>query len=118
MLQAQPGVPWPTHRFTTSVGRRLEFPAHFLFGVGLPVSSFLQHFLNIYGLKMHHMGVNYVLYIACFVTMYEAYPGIRPFSSFFHHLFYFSVQMHGQVAYSCGGAVVYMRLGQPLPKMK
>ncbi|KAE8790381.1 hypothetical protein D1007_35339 [Hordeum vulgare] len=96
---------------------RVVFDNHFIVGFGLPVSSFLRHFLNFYSLQMHHLGLNSVLYIACFVTLCEACMGFRPFMSFFRHLFYFRAQMHGQVAYSCGGTMVYKRLGRPLPKM-
>ncbi|KAE8810739.1 hypothetical protein D1007_12541 [Hordeum vulgare] len=92
-------------------GERIVLGTHFLVGFGLLMSSFLKQFLNFYGLQMHHLRVNCVLYIVCFVTLCEAYLGIRPFPSFFRHLFYFRAQMHDPVSYSCGGVVVYRRLG-------
>ncbi|KAE8812693.1 hypothetical protein D1007_10265 [Hordeum vulgare] len=67
---------------------------------------------------MHHLGVNAVLYIVCFVTMCEAYLGIRPFPTFFPHFFYFHNQKHGTVDYSCSAAVIYRWDGPPMPRMK
>ncbi|KAE8811913.1 retrotransposon unclassified [Hordeum vulgare] len=46
-------------------GERVVFGTHFHVGFGLPVTSNLRCFLNYYGLQMHHLGVNSVLYIAC-----------------------------------------------------
>ncbi|KAE8794216.1 hypothetical protein D1007_31096 [Hordeum vulgare] len=70
---------------------RVVFTSHFLIGFGLPTSSFLHHFLQSYGLQMHHLVVNFVLYIMCFLTLCDAYLGIRPFPSFFLHFFYFRI---------------------------
>ncbi|KAE8766208.1 hypothetical protein D1007_63092 [Hordeum vulgare] len=75
-------------------------------------------FLDFYGLQMHHLVPNSVLYLACFVTLCEVYLGFWPFPSFFCHIFYFRVQMHGAVWYSCNGMVVYRRSDCLFPKMK
>ncbi|KAE8769262.1 40S ribosomal protein S5-1 [Hordeum vulgare] len=99
-------------------GEHVVFGTHFLVGFGLPVSLFLRHFLDYYGLQMHHLGVNSVLFIACFVKLCKAYLGIHPFPSFYHHFFNFRAQMHVPVVYSCGGAMVYKRLDHPLLKIK
>ncbi|KAE8795010.1 hypothetical protein D1007_30209 [Hordeum vulgare] len=66
---------------------------------------------------MHHLGVNVVLYISCFVSLCEGYLGLRPFPLFFHHFFYFRTQKHGSVPYSYGGAMIYRRSGLPFPAM-
>ncbi|KAE8805574.1 hypothetical protein D1007_18240 [Hordeum vulgare] len=92
-------------------GELLIFASHFLVGFELPASSFLRHFLQSFGLQIHHVGVNVVLYITCFITMCEAYLGNRPFSTFFPHFFYLCSQKHGAVDYSCDGAVIYRRNG-------
>ncbi|KAE8786618.1 hypothetical protein D1007_39527 [Hordeum vulgare] len=67
---------------------------------------------------MHHLGVNAVLYVACFVTMCDGYLGIRPFPTFFPHFFYLRSQKHGMTDNSCGGAVIYRRNGPPMPRMQ
>ncbi|KAE8817933.1 hypothetical protein D1007_04285 [Hordeum vulgare] len=84
----------------------------------MPTSSFMQHFLQSFGLQMHHVGVKFILYVACFVMLCEAYLVIRPFPSFFPHFFYFHSQKRGTMDYSCGRAVVYRKNGPPLPRMK
>ncbi|KAE8797642.1 hypothetical protein D1007_27109 [Hordeum vulgare] len=91
--------------------------AHFLVGFALLVSGFFQRFLASYGLHMYHMGVNAIMYIACFVTLYEGYLGLRPFSSFSRYFLYFRSQKHKNdgTSYSCGGAVVYRQRGPSFP---
>ncbi|KAE8801238.1 hypothetical protein D1007_23133 [Hordeum vulgare] len=93
----------------------MVFVAHFLVGFALPVSGFFRCFLASYGLQMHHLGVNAILYIACFVTLCEGYMGLCPFSSFFRYFFYFLAQKHKNngAPYSCGGVVVYRWRGPP-----
>ncbi|KAE8813553.1 hypothetical protein D1007_09255 [Hordeum vulgare] len=73
------------------------FATHFLIGFGLPASSLMQHFLRSFGLHMHHLGVNAILYITCFVTICEANLGICLFPNFFPHFFYFRSQKHDAV---------------------
>ncbi|KAE8770691.1 hypothetical protein D1007_57525 [Hordeum vulgare] len=67
---------------------------------------------------MHHLVVNVVWYIACFVMLCKAYLGIRPFPTFFPHFFYFRSEKHGTVYYSCGSTVIYRWNGPPFPRMK
>ncbi|KAE8812983.1 hypothetical protein D1007_09743 [Hordeum vulgare] len=67
---------------------------------------------------MHHLGVNEVLYITCFITMCEAYLGIPTFPTFFPHFFYFCIHKHDMMDYSCGGVVIYQRNGPPMPRMQ
>ncbi|KAE8815784.1 retrotransposon ty3-gypsy subclass [Hordeum vulgare] len=54
-------------------GERMVFGAHFIIGFGLPVSAFFRNFLAFYGLQMHHLGVNFVLYISCFAALCDGY---------------------------------------------
>ncbi|KAE8787129.1 hypothetical protein D1007_38905 [Hordeum vulgare] len=89
------------------------FGSHFPVDFRIPTSSFLRHFLQSY-----HLGLNSVLYIACFVTLCKAYLGIYPFPSFFRHFFYFCSHKHGLVDYSCGDAMIYWRSSPPLQRMK
>ncbi|KAE8815706.1 hypothetical protein D1007_06895 [Hordeum vulgare] len=98
-------------------GECVVFRAHFLIGFALPVSGFFRRFLASYGFQMHHLGVNAILYIACFVTLCEGYLGLHPFSSFFWYFFYFRAQKHknNDTPYSCGGVVVYRWRGPPFP---
>ncbi|KAE8786818.1 hypothetical protein D1007_39273 [Hordeum vulgare] len=56
-------------------GERVLFATHFLVGFELPGSIFLWQFLQFYGLEMHHLGPNSVLYLVCFVTLCESYLG-------------------------------------------
>ncbi|KAE8805077.1 hypothetical protein D1007_18921 [Hordeum vulgare] len=94
------------------------FGTHFLVGFGLPVSYFVRQFLEFYGLRMHHLGPNSVLYLACFATLCEAYLGFLTFPSLLRFFFHFRAEMHDNMSYSCGGVVVYRRRGGPFSKMK
>ncbi|KAE8800246.1 serine/threonine-protein phosphatase 7 [Hordeum vulgare] len=98
-------------------GECVLFGAHFLVGFALSVSGFFRRFLASYGLHMHHLGVNAILYIAYFITLCEDYLGLRPFSSFFRYFFYFRAQKHKKNGrpYSYGGVVVYRWRRPPFP---
>ncbi|KAE8792675.1 hypothetical protein D1007_32789 [Hordeum vulgare] len=97
---------------------RIVFGTHFLVDFELPGSILLQQFLEFYGIQMHHLGPNSILYLTCFATLCEAYLGFLPFSSFFYHLFHFRAQTHRHGSYSCGRVVVYRRVGRLLLKIK
>ncbi|KAE8780992.1 hypothetical protein D1007_45796 [Hordeum vulgare] len=56
-------------------GEHVVFGTHFLVGFGLSGSIFLRQFLEFYGNEMHHLGPNFVLYLACFTTLCKAYLG-------------------------------------------
>ncbi|KAE8807187.1 hypothetical protein D1007_16603 [Hordeum vulgare] len=75
-------------------GERVVFGAHFIVRFGLPVSGLFACFLASYGLHMHYLGVNFILYITCYLAVCEGYLGLHPFSSFFRYFFYFHAQKH------------------------
>jgi hypothetical protein len=54
--------------FLTFLLRSLSFPAH----------EFLRGLLFIYGVQLHQLTPNSILHIACFVTLYESFLGIKP----------------------------------------
>ncbi|KAE8804621.1 hypothetical protein D1007_19676 [Hordeum vulgare] len=99
-------------------GEHVAFATHFLIGFGLPASRFMQNFLESYGLQMHHLVPNSVLYLACFSTLCEAYLVFWAFPSFFGFFFHVCCQMHDDVPYSCGDTVVYRWRERPFRKMK
>ncbi|KAE8819961.1 hypothetical protein D1007_02140 [Hordeum vulgare] len=72
---------------------RIVFDTHFVVGFGLPASRFLRQFLEFYGLLMHHLEPNSVLYHACFTTLCEAYLSFWPFPSLFRLFLHFRAQM-------------------------
>ncbi|KAE8802524.1 hypothetical protein D1007_21709 [Hordeum vulgare] len=56
-------------------------------GFGLPASIFLRQILDLYGPRMHHLGPNSVLCLACFATLCKPYLGFWPFPAFFANFF-------------------------------
>jgi hypothetical protein len=59
-------------------GEFVIFAAHFSHGFGLPVSPFFRSFLDFFMLQPHHLGVNAVLVLSCFVSFCEGYTGLWP----------------------------------------
>ncbi|KAE8815886.1 hypothetical protein D1007_06723 [Hordeum vulgare] len=90
-------------------GERVVFGSRSIVGFGLPMSAFFLNLLASYGLQMHHLGVNAILYISCYVALCEGYLGFRPFPSFFRHFFYFRTQKNKSNGspYSCSSVVFY-----------
>ena len=59
-------------------GERVTFRSHCLRGLGLPVRSFFQSFLEFYGLQPHHLTPNAVVLLSAFVAMCEGFLGVLP----------------------------------------
>jgi hypothetical protein len=45
---------------------------------GAPSHQFLRSLLQLYGLELHHLTPSWILHMAAFVTLCEAYMGIEP----------------------------------------
>jgi hypothetical protein len=59
-------------------GYRVMFLAFLLHGLSLPAHEFLHGLLFVYGMQLHQLTPNYLLHIACFITLCEAFLGIDP----------------------------------------
>jgi hypothetical protein len=46
---------------------------------GVPLHRFLHLLLQFYGLELHHLNSLWILHIASFITLCEAYMGIEPY---------------------------------------
>jgi hypothetical protein len=85
--------------FLSFLPRGLSFPAH----------EFLHGLLYVYGVQLHQLTPNYILQIACFVTLCELFLGIEP-----HFLLWRSIfRLHPSVSLAnkpeLGGAIVSVR---------
>ena len=56
-------------------------------GFGLPLHPFVRGLLFFYGLEIQHLNPNAVLYMACFITLCEAFLGIAPHFKLWCYLF-------------------------------
>jgi hypothetical protein len=59
-------------------GFRVIFLAFLLRGLSLPPYPFLHGLLFAYGVQLHDLNPNTILHIACFITLYECFLGIKP----------------------------------------
>ena len=66
--------------------RRL-LSSHVARGFSLPPSAFLIEILDHYGLQLHNITPNSLLYISGFVALFEGYLGLAPRLDFFQHCF-------------------------------
>ena len=57
---------------------RVVFHAHHTLGFDLPASNFMRDFLHHFGIQMHHLPANGVLFLVGYVTGCEAYLGLWP----------------------------------------
>jgi hypothetical protein len=89
-----------------SSGFRVMFFAFLLRGLSLPAHEFLRGLLFVYGVQLHQLTPNSILYIACFITLCESFLGIEPHFLLWKFLF----RLRPSVALSkkpeLGGAVV------------
>jgi hypothetical protein len=61
-----------------SSGFRVMFLVFLLRGLSLPAHEFLRGLLFVYGVQLHQLTPNSVLYIACFITLCESFLGSNP----------------------------------------
>jgi hypothetical protein len=67
-----PAFPVPTEGYVVS------FVAFYKRGFGTPSHRFLHSLLRYYSLELHHLTPSWILHIAAFMTLCEAYLGIDP----------------------------------------
>lgn len=78
-------------------------------GVGLPISAFFKNLLGFYGLQLHHLNPNGILYISVFVHACEAFLGIEPSLPLFRTLYHIKPQPTHIRTEVVGGAGVQFR---------
>jgi hypothetical protein len=64
------------------------FLAFLLHGLSLPTHEFFHGILFIYGVQLHQLLPNSILYIACFITLCEAFLGINPHWGLWKQIFH------------------------------
>jgi hypothetical protein len=69
-------------------GEVVMLTAHFVRGLGLPVSDFFRRFLNFYQLQPHHLPGNAVFYLSPFRAFCEGYvyrlPTVEAFARLYN----------------------------------
>jgi hypothetical protein len=87
-------------------GFRVMFFDFLLRGLSLPAHEFLRRLLFVCGVQLHQLTPNSLLHIACFITFYESFLGIKPHFLLWKFLF----RLRPSVALSkkpeLGGAVI------------
>ncbi|KAE8781087.1 hypothetical protein D1007_45670 [Hordeum vulgare] len=73
-------------------GECVVFGMHFIVGFGVPASRCMKQFLDFFGHKMNHLGMNSVLYLTRLATFCEGYLGFWMFPALFHLFFHFRAQ--------------------------
>jgi hypothetical protein len=90
-------------------GEAVIFYEHIRRGFALPASNFLRQFLDHFHLQLHHIGVNAMMTLSTFATLWEAYLGIWPSFELFRRLLYFKTQTVDSILVTCGVAFFYAR---------
>jgi hypothetical protein len=68
-------------------GYVVSFMAFYERGFGTPSNRFLRSLLQHYGLELHNLTPSWVLHIAAFMTLCEAYLGIDPEFDLWNYFF-------------------------------
>ncbi|KAK1628388.1 hypothetical protein QYE76_002703 [Lolium multiflorum] len=98
-------------------GERVVFGAHFDRGLGLPASPFFRHFLDFFGLQLHHLPANAFVTLRCYVAFMEGYAGLWPDVEFWSRLFYLKAQTADGHLRVCGAASIYSCMSTPFPRI-
>jgi hypothetical protein len=94
---------------TPSAGYRVMFLAFLLRGLSLPAHEFLRGLLFVYGMQLYQLTPNYLLHIACFITLCEAFLGIDPHWVLWKFLFCLRPTGSLTEIPELGGAIVSVR---------
>lgn len=92
-------------------GVKVPFIPFLVRGLSLPVHEFFRGLMYFYQLQMHHLTPNDVLHIACFVTLYECFLGIRPHFGLWRRYFQFMLQTNVNETSECGGSATQLQPG-------
>jgi hypothetical protein len=85
------------------------FLAFLLRGLSLPAHEFLCGLLFVYGVQLHQLTPNSLLYVACFVTLCESFLGIEPHFLLWRSIFWLRPNVALARKPELGGAVVSVR---------
>ena len=81
-------IPPPSETAPTPIkDERVLLSSHVARGFSLPPSAFLIEILDHYGLQLHNITPNSLLYISGFVALFEGYLGLAPRLDFFQYCF-------------------------------
>jgi hypothetical protein len=94
---------------TSPAGYRVMFLAFLLCGLSLPAHEFLCGLLFVYGRQLHQLTPNYLLHIACFITLCEAFLGIDPHWALWKFLFHLHPSGSLTEIPELGGAILSVR---------
>jgi hypothetical protein len=90
-------------------GFRVMFFAFLLRSLSLPAHEFLHGLLFVYGVQLHQLTPNYILHIACFITLCELFLGIDPHFLLWRSIFRLRPSVSLSKKPELGGAVVSVR---------
>jgi hypothetical protein len=69
------------------VGYVMACSAFYERGFDVPPHRFLHSLLYFYGLELHHLTPSGILHIAAFITLCQAYMGIKPHINLWNYFF-------------------------------
>jgi hypothetical protein len=84
----------------------LDFLLH---GLSLPAHEFLHGLLFVYGVQLHQLTPNSILYIVCFITLCESFLGVEPHWVLWKYLFRLRPSVSLSKNSELGGAVISVR---------
>jgi hypothetical protein len=90
-------------------GFRVMFLSFLVCGLSLPAHKFLHGILFVYGVQMHQLTPNFILHIAYFITLYEAFLGIGHHCGLWKHIFHLRRNVSKEEIHDLGGAIISVR---------
>jgi hypothetical protein len=97
---------------TEDTHEAIIFMPFLIWGLALPASPFFRDLLDFYSLNLTHLNPNFVLQIAMFVHLCEAFLGIIPHFGLWKYLYHCRPGMAGGQHQLVGGASLELRRGR------
>ena len=92
------------------------FTSHLERGLSPPLHPFLGKVLTLYGIQLHHLTLDCITHISCYITLGEGYLNVHPHLGLWCSLFFLTGRIAGEgdADLECGVArVVPRRSGYP-----
>ena len=88
---------------------RVMFLAFLFRGLSIPAHEFFRGLLFVYGVQLHQLMPNSILYIACFITLCEFFLGIDPHWGLWRRIFFIRRNATKTAIHNVGGAIISIR---------
>ncbi|KAK1632021.1 hypothetical protein QYE76_006336 [Lolium multiflorum] len=111
LMKKKDSLIFPGHESFSSppIGYQVTFIDHLIRVLSTPIHEFLRGLLFVYGIQLHQLTPNSILYISIFITLCECFLGTHPHWGLWKRIFYLRRNNSHNIVYNVGGVCICVR---------